>query len=81
MLQPWLYALAPGSDKRVTRQSIAQQLMQRLGVEPLRAAELLPAIGALIARIVGAGQMDDVRGQLPKDLREVFSDAPAPTAA
>jgi CBS domain-containing protein/uncharacterized protein (DUF2267 family) len=81
LLQPWLYTLAPGPDKRVTRQSIEQQLMQRLGVETLRAAELLPAIGALIARIVSAGQMDDVRGQLPKDLRKVFSDAPAPTAA
>jgi len=81
LLQPALYALPPGPDKLVTRETIEQALVQRLRVEPSRAAELLVAIGALIARIVSPGQMKDVQGQLPVPLREVFSDAAAPATA
>lgn len=81
LLQPSLYALPPGPDKPITRETIEKALVQRLRVEPSRAAELLVTIGALIARIVSPGQMKDVQGQLPLPLREIFTDAPAPATA
>lgn len=76
LLQPALYALPLGPDKLVTRETIEQQLVQQLGVDPSRAAKLLATTGALIAQTVSTGQMEDVRGQLPESLREVFLEAP-----
>lgn len=75
LLQPALYALPLGPDKRITRETIKQELVQKLGVEPSQAAKLLAATGALIAQTVSSGQMEDVRAQLPEPLREVFSEA------
>lgn len=76
LLQPALYGLPLGPDKLITRETIEQELVQQLGVEPSRAAKILAAAGALIAQSVSSGQMEDVRGQLPDSLREVFLDAP-----
>jgi len=66
--------LQPGPDKLVSRATIEADLVRRLDVDPTRAAQLLTAVGATIAQSVSAGQMKDVQGQLPADLREVFSD-------
>ncbi|MCO5101987.1 MAG: DUF2267 domain-containing protein [Burkholderiaceae bacterium] len=73
LLQPSLYALATGPDRLVTRESIEQDLARQLDLGPARAARLLAAVGALIDQAVSPGQMDDVRGQLPASLREIFS--------
>lgn len=81
LLQPALYALPLGPDKTITRETIEQQLVQQLGVEPSGAAKLLAAVGALIAQTVSTGQMEDVRSQLPESLREVFSEAPMVAAS
>lgn len=81
LLQPSLYALPLGPDRLVTRETIEQDLVQHLGVEPSRAAELLAVIGAIVAQLVSTGQMEDVQGQLPASLREVFSDASSPAAS
>ncbi len=81
LLQPSLYALPPGPDKQITRETIEQELVRQLEVEPARAADLLVRMGALIAQIVSPGQMKDVRGQLPASLRDIFSDATAPAAS
>lgn len=81
LLQPALYGLPLGPDRLVTRETIEQDLVKQLGVEPSRAASLLAAIGALIAQTVSPGQMQDVQGQLPVSLREVFSGEPAPAAS
>jgi CBS domain-containing protein/uncharacterized protein (DUF2267 family) len=81
LLQPALYALALGPDKLITRETIEQGLVQQLGVEPSRAAELLATTGALIAQTVSTGQMEDVRRQLPESLREVFLEAPVAAAS
>lgn len=74
-LQAPLRTLPPGPDKRITRETIQAELVRRLDVEPARAARLLSAVGATIAQSVSAGQMKDVRGQLPDDLRGVFSES------
>ena len=81
LLQPGLYALPPGPDRLVTRETIEQELVRQLGVGRKRAADVLTSIGALIAQTVSTGQMDDVRGQLPESLREVFADDSSPAAA
>lgn len=81
LLQPSLYALPSGPDRLVTRETIEQELVRQLGVGPARAAELLSVIGALIAQMVSTGQMEDVRGQLPVSLREVFADESSPAAS
>lgn len=77
LLQPTLYAAATGPDKLVTRASIEQALARLLDVEPSRAAEILVAVGGTVAQSISAGQVKDVRGQLPESLRDVFSRAPA----
>lgn len=81
LLQPALYALPLGPDRLVTRETIEQELVRQLDVAPERAAKLLTATGALIAQSVSAGQMEDVRAQLPEALREVFVEARSATAA
>jgi len=81
LLQPALYALPLGPDKLITRETIEQELVQQLGVEPSRATKLLAATGALIAQTVSTGQMEDVRAQLPESLREVFMEAPVAAAS
>lgn len=73
LLHPTLLALPPGPDKLITRASIEGELAQRLNVYPAHAAELLMAVGTVVAQNVSEGQMEDVRGQLPEALREVFS--------
>lgn len=73
LLQPSLRVLPPGPDKRITRQTIEAELSERLDVDQSRAAQLLVAVGATIAQTVSAGQIQDVEGQLPKELRNIFS--------
>jgi uncharacterized protein (DUF2267 family) len=80
-LQPALYALPIGPDKTITRETIEQQLVQQLSVEPSRAAKLLATTGALIAQTVSTGQMEDVRQQLPESLHEIFLEASVAAAS
>ncbi|WP_447985488.1 CBS domain-containing protein [Nitrospira sp. Nam74] len=74
LMQPPLAALAPGPDKRINRQTIEAELVQRLNLEPARAGQLLTAVGTTIAQNVSAGQIKDVQRQLPEELRDVFSE-------
>jgi uncharacterized protein (DUF2267 family) len=64
--------LPDGPDKRVTRESIEAELVRRLEVAPERAAEILRAVGATLARSVSPGQIEEVRAQLPEELRAIF---------
>lgn len=64
--------LASGPDKSVTRETIEAELVRRLDVAPQRAAQVLEAIGATLARNVSPGQIEEVRAQLPEALRTIF---------
>jgi uncharacterized protein (DUF2267 family) len=77
LLQPALRALPAGPDKQITRRSIEVELGQRLDMEEGAAAQLLRAVGATLAGSISAGQMEDVRSQLPDELREVFTPLPS----
>ena len=80
LLQPKLRALPPGPDKQIARQTIENELVSRLDVSPQRAAEILLAIGESIADSVSAGQIEDMRAQLPEELRSILPSArPTPT--
>jgi CBS domain-containing protein/uncharacterized protein (DUF2267 family) len=68
-----LRALPPGPDKSITAERIQAELADRLGVASARASELLEAVVRTLDANVSAGQMQDVRHQLPKDLRTVFT--------
>jgi uncharacterized protein (DUF2267 family) len=72
LIQPTLRAQASGPDKSITRETIEAELIKRVGVMPDRAAELLSVVGAAVAHAVSPGQIQDVQGQLPKNLREIF---------
>jgi CBS domain-containing protein/nucleotide-binding universal stress UspA family protein/uncharacterized protein (DUF2267 family) len=64
--------IADGPDKQITRESIEADLVRQLDVAPHRAAQILDAFGATLACNVSAGQMEDVRGQLPERMRSIF---------
>ena len=62
-----------GPDKGIDREAIAESLAARLGIASDRAAQVLDAVGSVIAESVTEGQMDDVRRQLPQELRGAFT--------
>lgn len=76
LLHPKLRSLPPGPDKGITRKTIESDLVQRLDIDPVRAAIVLRAIGVTITQSVSAGQIEDVHSQLPEVLRSTFSGLP-----
>jgi len=70
-----------GPDKEITRHAIEESLARRLNIGSDRAAEVLDAVGSVIAESVTEGQMDDVRKQLPQELRGAFSVRSEPAQA
>lgn len=70
-----LRTLPPGPDKHITEGTILTQLADRLRVHKGRAREVLEAAVRTLDANVTPGQMEDVRHQLPKELRTVFAHA------
>jgi uncharacterized protein (DUF2267 family) len=69
--------LPPGPDKDVTLDTMTVALVAELGVTQARAEELVAALARTLDENVSAGQMDDIRQQLPADLRDAFTPAVA----
>jgi CBS domain-containing protein/uncharacterized protein (DUF2267 family) len=80
LLQPMLQGLPPGPDKMITRQTIWDELVHQLGVDDGHVAQILMAVGTVVARAVSPGQIKDVQSQLPQDLRVIFSAVRLPAA-
>lgn len=72
LLQPGLRALPPGPDKTITEASLQISLGNEFGMDRPTAAQALSAVAGFIAGSISDGQAEDVRGQLPKGLRDVF---------
>lgn len=72
LLQPVLHVLPPGPDKSINEASVQAELAEELGVDRPTAAQVLAAVAGVIAGSISEGQAEDVRGQLPKGLRDVF---------
>jgi CBS domain-containing protein/uncharacterized protein (DUF2267 family) len=80
LLQPMLQGLPPGPDKLITRETIWDELLHQLGVDEGHAAQILLAVGTVVARTISPGQIKDVQSQLPEDLRMIFSAVRLPAA-
>lgn len=72
LLQPKFKALPPGPDKSITREVIEAEMARRLNVDEERAADLVTTVGEALAERVSEGEMEDVRRQLPAQLRSIF---------
>jgi CBS domain-containing protein/uncharacterized protein (DUF2267 family) len=75
LLQDRMLDLPAGPDRSVTRASVEQALSRRLDVDPDRAARIVLDVGAALEHAVSAGEIDDVRNQLPRDMRGIFPSA------
>jgi uncharacterized protein (DUF2267 family) len=69
--------LPPGPDKDITLETMTAALVAALGVSQARAEELVAAVARTLDENVSAGQMDDIRQQLPAGLRDAFTPAVA----
>lgn len=72
LLQPSLQALPPGPDKAITEDSVVAELRTQLGLDIGEATQTLATVARIIAGSISDGQAEDVRGQLPAGLRDVF---------
>jgi uncharacterized protein (DUF2267 family) len=65
-----------GPDKRITTHSIEQELRRELGLDEVRATDVLYGICDAVADGISAGEIDAVRGQLPAGMKELFPQVP-----
>lgn len=70
-----LHPLATGPDKSITSEVILAELQKGLGVDSNRAMDVFDGFVRTLDAHISAGEMQDVRHQLPKDLREMFDRA------
>jgi CBS domain-containing protein/uncharacterized protein (DUF2267 family) len=68
-----LRKLPAGPDKTITPGNIEADLINRLGLTPSRARDVLEAAARTLDTHVSPGEMQDVRHQLPKELRTLFT--------
>jgi uncharacterized protein (DUF2267 family)/CBS-domain-containing membrane protein len=62
-----------GPDRTVTRQAIGTEIARSLGIEADRAGSVMAAVFDAVSEVVTPGQMAEVRGQLPDDLKPLFT--------
>lgn len=75
MLQPQLDQCLDGPDRLVTADAIRDEIVRSLGVGPDAAESAMQAVFRVIGDTVSEGQIDEVRGQLPEQMKYLF---PAP---
>ncbi|WP_348640567.1 CBS domain-containing protein [Chelativorans sp. Marseille-P2723] len=72
LLQGRLDQCADGPDRAVSTKAIEDELTRSLGLASQRAGEVLQQICKAIAESVSTGQIEDIRGQLPQDMEDLF---------
>lgn len=80
LMQEDFRQLPPGPDKQITRETIEEQISRKLTGSRTRASKLLQVTAGILSQIISPGQMEDIRGQLPPDLRSLFMEPQAPAA-
>jgi uncharacterized protein (DUF2267 family) len=78
LLRARFAGVARGPDRGVTRESIERVVESDLQVGSQRASEIVRRVGLALEQSISAGEIEDVRAQLPTHLRELF---PAASAA
>lgn len=72
-----LAGLAHGPDRTVTRKSIETAVAHELSIAPHRAADIVQRVGLALEQSISAGEIEDIRAQLPPDLRAILPTATA----
>ena len=72
LLQPGLEQCLDGPDRKVTVNAIEQELASVLGLDAKGARLALQAVTKAIAASVTEGEIAEVRGQLPEEMRQLF---------
>ncbi len=75
-LQPGLEQCLDGPNRAVTADAIETEIGRALGLEAERAAAVLRAVCKVISDNVAPGQIENVRAQMPEDMKDLF---PPPT--
>jgi uncharacterized protein (DUF2267 family) len=73
MLQPQLERCLDGPDRSVTAQAITEKIERSLGLDAQAAHTALCGVFEVISENVAVGQIEEVRGQLPEDMKKLFS--------
>lgn len=81
LLQPSLRGLPQGPDKSIDRKAIIVGLSKQLGLDTAQAERLIGPLIGTIAQAISPGQAEDIRRQLPEDLRSLFTVPKAVDAA
>lgn len=74
-LQAGLDQCLDGPDRSVTADAMRTELGRVLGLDTNSADAVLTGICEALARTVSAGQIDEVRGQLPEGMKYLFASA------
>jgi uncharacterized protein (DUF2267 family) len=72
LLQGQLAQCADGPDRAVSSQAIVDELGRSLAVEAASAGAVLRSVFKVISESVSAGQIKEVRGQLPEEMKALF---------
>ncbi|MEO8180224.1 MAG: CBS domain-containing protein [Deltaproteobacteria bacterium] len=78
LLAERLASQTDGPDLQVTRGRMEHTIAYLLSVEPERAEQIVRQVACAIEQSISAGEIADVRAQLPPELRDLFS-APVET--
>jgi CBS domain-containing protein/uncharacterized protein (DUF2267 family) len=71
-LQPRMEQCLDGPDRSVTTSAIETELGRALAVDSDKATTTLQAVCRALADTVSKGQIDEVRGQLPEGMKQLF---------
>lgn len=71
-LHPQLEQCLDGPDRTVTLDAMRNEITRRLPLQPERAGMALQAVFTAISNTVSAGQIEEVRGQLPDEMKQLF---------
>jgi uncharacterized protein (DUF2267 family) len=71
-LQPQLDQCLDGPDRSVTAAAIRDEFSRALGLDSEGASAALLAVCKAVSNAVSPGQINEVRGQLPTEMKELF---------
>ncbi|MCL4765548.1 MAG: DUF2267 domain-containing protein [Hyphomicrobiaceae bacterium] len=72
MLKPHLDQCLSGPDRDVTRQAMEDEVSKSIGATAENASRVIQAIFDVVADNVSPGQIAEVRGQLPEDMKDLI---------
>lgn len=74
-LQPQLDKCTDGPDRSVTAVTMRRELGQALGLEADQSTKALESVCRTVSAFVAPGEIAEVKGQLPEDMKQLFAEA------